>query len=165
MAVAAVMSLASIATTVVSQARAEVVARYPTNQWVVEANASGGTFQNCSMSPAAGSGPKIILVLSRDGKWGIGVMNLAARPSPGAARNLSYWVDDVLPRGAAASAVDEKTLVAPLANATQLLEEIRLGSMMNVQVGGSTLHYSTNGASAALTAVIGCVRRHGQGAK
>jgi hypothetical protein len=165
MVVAAMAALASVVPNMASQARAEVIARYPANQWVVEANASGGVFRNCSMTPASGSGAKVILVLGRDGKWGIGAMNLATRQSPGATSSLTYWVDDVLPRGATGSAVDETTVVAPLANSTQLFEEFRLGAMMNVRVGSSTLQYSTNGTSVALTAVSNCVRRHGQGAQ
>ncbi len=164
-AAATMMILFCMMADMTGSAYAEVVARYPANQWVVEANASGGTFQNCAMSPAASRGAKVVLMLSRDGKWGIGVMNLTARQAPGLTSRLAYWVDDVIPRGGTATAVDETTMVAPLANTTQLFEELRLGSMMNVQVGGDTFHFSTNGISAALAAVNSCVRRHSQGAQ
>lgn len=154
--------LACIAVDMSGSAGAEVVARYQANQWTIEANASSGTFQNCTMSPAAGRGAKVVLLLTRDGKWAIGAVNPTARLATGATTRLAYWVDDVIPRGGTATAIDETTMVAPLANATQLFEEFRLGSLINVQVGGDTFQFSTNGTSAALAEVIRCVRRHGQ---
>ena len=160
-AAAAMMILASVMMDATRGAHAEVVARYQANQWVIEANASSGTFRNCTMSPASGRGAKVVLMLARDGKWGIGMTNPAVKLAQGATSRLAYWVDDVLPRGGTATAVDETTLVGPLSNATQLFEEFRLGSMITVQVGGDTLQFSTNGTSAALAAVISCVRRHG----
>ncbi len=159
---AVVMILASGTT---SGARAEVIARYQSSPWLVEANASNGEFQNCTMSADQARGAKVLIVLTPGDKWAIGVMNPGFNLKPGAAGQVSYWVDDVIPRGGAAKAIDGKTLLAPLENAPQLFEEFRLGSMMNVKVGNETLQFSLNGTSAALATLIGCSRRHAEQAQ
>jgi hypothetical protein len=55
--------------------------------------------------------------------------------------------------------------MVPVENPTQLLDEIRLGLMVNVKVGNETLSFSTNGCSAALVTVTNCMRRHAQQAQ
>ena len=104
-------------------------------------------------------------MLSHDGRWSLGVVNPAFKLNAGATGQVSYWVDDVLPRGGRATAVNSTTLLLPLENSTQLFEEFRLASMMNIKAGNETFQFSLNGTSAALAALIGCTKRHSQEAR
>ena len=165
LAAAAMMTVASITIGMATGARAEVAGRQQVNQWVVEANTLNGAFNNCTISANYSRGTKVIFMLTHNGQWAVGVMNPAFNLSPGATGRVSYWVDDVLPRGGNATAVNDKTLLLPLDNSTQLFEEFRLGSMMNIKVGNETFQFSLNGTSAALAALIGCARRHSQEAR
>jgi hypothetical protein len=106
-----------------------------------------------------------MFMLSHDGQWALGVMNPAFNLNPGATGQVSYWVDDVIPRGGKATVVNSTTLLLPLENSTQLFEEFRLGSMMNIKAGNETFQFSLNGTSAALAALIGCAKRHSQEAR
>lgn len=164
LAAAAMMTAASITVGMATGARAEVMARYQTNQWTVEANGTDGAFRNCSMSATYGRS-KVMFVLTREGSWGIGVTSPDFNLTPGATGRVAYWVDDVIPRGGNARAIDARTLLVPLENSTQLFEEFRLGSMMNIKAGNQTFQFSLNGTSAALAALTGCARRHSQEAR
>ncbi len=165
LAAAATMTVASITIGMATGARAEVAARYQANQWMVEAHTLNGAFNNCTISANYSRGTKVMFMLTHDGRWSIGVMNPAFNLNPGASGQVSYWVDDVLPRGGRAMAVNDKTMLLPLENSTQLFEEFRLGSMMNIKVGNETFQFSLNGTSAALAALVGCARRHSQEAR
>lgn len=158
-AAAAMMTLTSIAAGV-GYARAEVVGRIQVDQWTVEANATNGTFQNCTTSASYGNGAKVMFILTRQGNWGIGILNPGFNFTPGANGKIVYWVDENRPRGGDAKAMSEKMMLVQLADSTQLFEEIRGGSIMYFKVGNNTYQITLNGTGAALSALIGCARQY-----
>lgn len=164
-AVAVAMTATSITLGMAGSARAEVVARYDADQWLVEANASDGAFQNCTVTADYGRGAKVMFMLTREGNWGIGIVNPSFNLNAGMTGQVAYWIDDGRARSGKAKALSAKSLMVMLAASEQLFDEIRSGSRMYLKVGDETFNLTLNGTNTALAALVGCARRHQQNAR
>jgi len=164
-AAAATMTAISITMGMASGARAEVVARYDADQWLVEANAADGAFQNCTVTADYGRGAKVMFMLTREGNWGIGIVNPGFNLKAGSTGQVAYWIDDGRARSGRAKALSATSLMVMLADSAQLFDEIRGGSRMYLKVGDDTFNLTLDGTNTALAALVGCARRHQQNAR
>lgn len=142
-------------------ARAEVLQRYNTGAWVVEANANSGGFQNCTATGKYGGGASVVFMLTRTMNWGIAINNPAWNWRPGSRGPISYWVDGGSARRNNATAMTQSRLLILLADSSRLFEEIRLGDRMYFRPDGHDAFSMTlKGTSVALNELMSCVRKY-----
>lgn len=142
-------------------AEAQVLQRYNTGQWLVEANATRGTFQNCTATGTYGGGAKVMLMLTRNMVWGVGIDNPTWNWAPQSQGDITYRVDSRRPRSSRARALSRTRLLIVLADSRRLFEEIRRGSRMNFRPHGhAAFGITLRGTSVALNELVACIRRY-----
>lgn len=144
-----------------ASAAAQVLQRYDTGQWVVEANASGGSFSNCTATGSYGGGAQVMFMLTNRGKWGMGITNPRWNWRPDSKGPVTYWIDGWQQRRATATATNSTRLIMMLEDSTQLYEEIRAGLKMYIRPDGNdSFSVTLNGTSVALNELMACVRKY-----
>ncbi len=142
-------------------ARAEVVQSYHTGTWLIQANATGGVFQNCTATGSYGGGASVMFMLTNRLVWGVAINNPNWNWRTGSKGNLSYWVDGGTARSTQATATGQSRLLILLADSTQLFQEIRLGDRMFFRPDGhGAFSMTLKGTSVALNELLGCVRKY-----
>ncbi len=144
-----------------ASADADVIRSYRVGQWQVEANATNGSFRNCSASSSYGGGARVMFMLTRQLTWGLGISNPTWTWRPGSTGNVTYWVDNHSARTHRAQAMSRTSLVISLTDSTALFQQVRAGHRMYFRPHGNNKQFSMtlNGTSAALSALLECVRR------
>jgi len=143
------------------KADAQVLQRYNTGQWVIEANATKNVFQNCTATGRYGGGAQVVFMLTRNLVWGIGIENPKWNWTPQSQGDLSYWVDGRSPRTGKTRALSRTRLLILLADSKQLFEEIRRGNRMYFRPHGhNVFNITLIGTSVALNELMSCVRRY-----
>ncbi|TWT05097.1 hypothetical protein [Reyranella sp. CPCC 100927] len=156
---AAILGLTAFLTTGV--AGAEVIQRYNTGSWTVEANAENGSLQNCTASGQYGGGASVIFMLTRSLTWGIAINNPNWNWRTGSEGGISYWVDSFGRRNGTARALGPTRLLVLLADSQQLFHEIRQGNRMYFEPKGANgFSITLVGTSVALNELLACVQRH-----
>jgi hypothetical protein len=142
-------------------AEAQVLQRYNTGQWTIEANATNRVFQNCTATGRYGGGAQVIFMLTRNLVWGIGIENPRWNWTPQSQGDLTYWVDGRAPRTSRVRALTRTRLLILLADSRHLFEEIRRGNRMHFRPHGhNTFNITLVGTSIALNELMACVRRY-----
>jgi hypothetical protein len=142
-------------------AGAEVLQRYNTGRWVIEANAERGSFQNCTATGSYGGGASVLFMLTRDIVWGVAINNPRWNWRTGSQGRISYWVDSYGRFSSTARAVAPTRLLVLLADSQQLFHQIRGGNKMFFEPdGGSGFSITLIGTSVALNELMACVRRY-----
>jgi hypothetical protein len=142
-------------------ASAEVLQRYSTGSWSIEANADNGTFQNCTATGSYRGGASVLFMLTRGLIWGVVITNPAWNWRVGSEGNVTYRVDSFGTRSGRARALASNRLLIPLADSQQLFQEIRGGNTMYFQPqGAGSFSITLVGTSVALNELINCVRRY-----
>jgi len=142
-------------------AGAEVVQRYTTGSWTVEANAENGTLQNCTALGQYGGGASVLFMLTRSLVWGIAINNPRWNWRPDTEGAVTYWIDSNGRRNGRAKALSPTRLLVPLADSQQLFLEIRQGNTMFFEPqGANTFSITLVGTSVALNELLACVRRY-----
>lgn len=142
-------------------ADAQVLQRYNTGSWVVEAHATKGDFRNCTATGAYGGGAQVMFMLTRNLVWGVGIENPSWNWAPQSQGDLTYWVDSRRPRTSRVRAVSRTRLLILLADSRSLFEEIRRGSRMYFRPHGrGAFNITLRGTSVALNELLSCVRRY-----
>jgi len=143
------------------KADAQVLQRYSTGQWVIEANATKNVFQNCTATGSYGGGAQVVFMLTRNLVWGVGIENPKWNWTPQSQGDLTYWVDGRAPRTSKARALSRTRLLILLADSKQLFEEIRRGNRMYFRPHGhNAFNITLMGTSVALNELMSCVRRY-----
>jgi hypothetical protein len=142
-------------------AGAEVLQRYNTGSWVIEANADRGTFQNCTATGQYGGGAAVMFMVTRDIIWGMAITNPRWTWRPGSQGPVTYRIDSFGSRTGQAKALTSTQLLIPLADSQQLFHEIRQGNNMyfNPQ-GAEGFSITLIGTSVALNELLACMRRY-----
>jgi hypothetical protein len=142
-------------------AGADVLQRYSTGSWTIEANADRGTFQNCTATGTYGGGASVLFMLTRDVVWGIAINNPRWNWRSGSEGPLNYWIDSWSRRSGRARALSATRLLVPLEDSQQLFREIRQGNTMYFEPeGASGFSITLIGTSVALNELMACVRRY-----
>lgn len=142
-------------------ANAEVVHRYTAGNWTIAANATNGSFQNCTATGQYGGGASVLFMLTRTFNWGIGITNPAWNWRTGTEGNVTYWVDSYARRSSRARALSGTELMILLADSQQLFQEIRGGNTMYFEpTGAKGFSITLVGTSVALNELLTCVRRY-----
>jgi hypothetical protein len=143
------------------EAGAQVLQRYNTGQWVIEANASEGVFQNCTATGKYGGGAQVVFMLTNKLVWGIAIVNPRWNWTPKSEGDLTYWVDGRAPRTSRVRAMSSTHLLILLADSTQLFQEIRRGSKMYFRPHGHNVFSITlHGTSVALNELLACAQKY-----
>lgn len=146
---------------IAGEANAQVLQRYNTGQWVIEANAGNRNFQNCTATGSYGGGAKVIFMLTRNLVWGIGIENPRWTWTPKSQGDLTYWVDSRTRRTSKVRALSRTRLLILLADSRQLFEEIRRGERMFFRPHGhNVFNITLRGTSVALNELMACVRKY-----
>ncbi|HJQ58252.1 MAG TPA: hypothetical protein VJ890_15195 [Vineibacter sp.] len=156
------LSVAVLAITLATgPVRAEILQRYNTGNWVIDANADRGTFQNCTATGQYGGGAAVMFMLTRDVVWGMAITNPKWNWRSGSEGAVSYRIDSFAQRNGRARAMTATQLLIPLADSQSLFHEIRQGNNMyfNPQ-GAEGFSITLIGTSVALTELMSCVRRY-----
>jgi hypothetical protein len=139
---------------------AEVLQRYNTGAWVVEANADRGAFQNCTATGSYGGGASVLFMLTRDIVWGVAINNPKWNWRSGSEGGVTYWIDSFQRRTGRARALSATRLLVPLADSQELYREIRQGNTMYFEPEGAAgFSITLVGTSVALNELMACVRR------
>lgn len=142
-------------------AMAQVLDRYNTGAWVVQANAQNGAFSNCTASGSYGGGAGVVFMLTNKMAWGVSLNKPDWTWKIGSRGRVSYWVDGGRPRSGSASATAPTRLILPLADSNGLFQEIRSGDRLYFQPDGhSQFSMTLKGTSVALAELMGCVRKY-----
>lgn len=142
-------------------AGAQVLQRYNTGSWVLEANATSGTFQNCTATGSYGGGASVLFMLTRDLVWGVAITNPRWNWRVGSEGSVTYRVDSFQSRNGRGRALSPTRLLVSLADSQQLFREIRGGNTMYFQPqGAAPFSITLVGTSVALNELIACVRRY-----
>ena len=142
-------------------AAGEVLQRYNTGRWVVEANAERGTFQHCTATGQYGGGASVLFMLRKDFVWGVAITNPRWSWRSGSEGPIAYWIDSHGCRNGQARAVSATQLLVLLADSPQLFNEIRAGNTMYFEPqGASGFTITLVGTSVALNELVACVRRY-----
>ncbi|TXL72843.1 hypothetical protein FHP25_24055 [Vineibacter terrae] len=142
-------------------AGAEVLQRYSTGSWMVEANADKGAFQNCTATGQYGGGASVLFMLTRGLVWGVAITNPNWNWRNGSEGGVTYWIDSNGRRNGRARALAANRLLIPLADSQQLFHEIRQGNRMFFEPeGASGFSITLVGTSVALNELMACVRRY-----
>lgn len=154
-------ALATVTLLAAGAANAEVIQRYSTGSWTVEANATNGSFQNCSATGQYGGGASVLFMLTRTFNWGIGIVNPSWNWRTGSEGDISYWVDSYQRRSGRARALSPNNLLILLADSQQLFQEIRGGNTMYFEPSGAKgFTITLVGTSVALNELLACVKRY-----
>ena len=142
-------------------ARAEVIQRYSTGSWTIEANARNGALQNCTATGQYGGGASVLFMLTNTFNWGVGVVNPSWNWRAGTEGDITYWVDSYQRRNGRARALTPNELMILLADSQQLFLEIRGGNTMYFEPAGAKgFSITLVGTSVALNELLSCVRRY-----
>ena len=142
-------------------AAGEVLQRYSTGMWTIEANADNGAFRHCTATGQYGNGGSVIFLLTRDFAWVVGITNPNWNWRKGSEGRVAYWIDSYGRRNGRAEALSTTQLAIPLADSQQLFQEIRGGNTMYFEPeGASGFSITLIGTSVALNEILSCVRRH-----
>jgi hypothetical protein len=145
----------------IGTAGADVLQRYSTGPWMLEANAEQGAFQNCTATGSYGGGASVVFMLTRDVVWGIAITNPRWNWKAGSEGAITYWVDSFTRRTGRARALSPTRLLVLLADSQQLFYEIRQGNTMYFEPqGASGFSITLVGTSVALNELMSCVRRY-----
>lgn len=144
-----------------SAASAQVLQTYSTGSWQIAANADRGTFQNCTASGQYGGGASVLFMLTRDIVWGLAITNPRWNWRTGSEGAVTYRVDSFERREGRARALSATQLLIPLADSSQLFNEIRQGNNMYFEPQGAAgFSITLVGTSVALNELMACVRRY-----
>jgi len=141
-------------------AAADVVERNQVGPWTVEANYTGGVFQNCTIKSPYGSNAEVLFMLTRDVAWRMGVRNSNWNLNTGNTGTVRLRVDQLGTRSVTAKALNSSLLLVPLPDSRQLFEEIRWGNVLHFAIGDEVFNLTLRGTAAALDAMMNCVKRH-----
>jgi hypothetical protein len=142
-------------------ADADVVERYSTGSWTLEANARNGAFQNCTATGQYGGGASVLFMLTNTFNWGVGIVNPNWNWRTGTEGDITYWVDSYQRRTGRARALAPNELMILLADSQQLFQEIRAGDTMYFEPAGAKgFSITLVGTSVALNELMSCVRRY-----
>ncbi|MBN9062229.1 MAG: hypothetical protein BGP06_07405 [Rhizobiales bacterium 65-9] len=143
------------------EAAAQILDRYNTGQWVVQANASNGAFSNCTAAAPYGGGANVTFMLTNKMVWGISLTNPQWTWRVGSRGRVSYWIDGSAPHAGSATATTPQRLILVLADSRRLFEQIRAGDRMFFRPDGHNAFSMTlKGTSVALAELMGCVRKY-----
>ena len=141
-------------------AAGEIIERYSTGMWTIEASSDRGGFDGCTAFGKYGSA-SVLFLLTRDYAWGISITNPRWNWRKGSEGRVSYWVDSYGRRSGKAEARSATQLLIPLADSQQLFQEIRGGNKMYFEPeGADPFSITLVGTSVALNELMSCVRRH-----
>ncbi len=156
---AVILGLAAFLTA--GTAAGEVLQRYSTGMWTIEATADRGSFDGCTANGQYGGGGSVLFLLTRDFAWGVAITNPRWTWRKGSEGQVSYWVDSYGRRTGKAEARSPTQLLIPLADSQQLFREIRGGNTMYFEPeGASGFSITLIGTSVALNELMSCVRRY-----
>ncbi len=142
-------------------ANAEVIQRYSTGSWTIEANARNGALQNCTATGQYGGGASVLFMLTNTFNWGVGIINPSWNWRTGTEGDIAYWVDSYQRRNGRARALSPSELMILLADSQQLFQEIRGGNTMYFEpAGAKSFSITLVGTSVALNELLSCVRRY-----
>jgi hypothetical protein len=142
-------------------ANADVIQRYTTGSWDIEANTTSGSFQNCTATGQYGGGASVMFMLTRTFTWGVAVTNPRWDWKTGTEGDITYWVDSYQRRQGRVRALAPTELMVLLADSQQLFQEIRAGDTMYFEPRGvDRFSITLVGTSVALNELLACVRRH-----
>jgi hypothetical protein len=142
-------------------AAGEVLQRYNTGMWTIEATSQGGSFDGCTAYGQYGGGGSVLFLLTRDYAWGVAITNPRWNWRKGSEGRVSYWIDSFNRRSGKAEARSATQLLIPLADSQQLFQEIRGGNTMYFEPeGASGFSITLIGTSVALNELMSCVRRY-----
>lgn len=141
-------------------AQAQVLRSYSIGQWTIQANAQNGAFRNCTATSNYGGNARVLFMLTRQATWGLGISNNSWNWNTGSRGLITYWVDNHAQRTSNAQALSRTSLVIMMADSTALFQQIRAGHRMYFRPHGNNAAFSMtlNGTSAALSALLNCVR-------
>jgi hypothetical protein len=141
-------------------AAGEVLERYSTGMWTIEASSDRGAFDGCTALGKYGSA-SVLFLLTRDYAWGIAITNPRWNWRKGSEGRVSYWIDSYGRRSGKAEARSATQLLIPLADSQQLFQEIRGGNKMYFEPeGADPFSITLVGTSVGLNELMSCVRRH-----
>lgn len=142
-------------------ANANVIQRYSTGSWDIEANAANGSFENRTATGQYGGGASVMFMLTRTFTWGVAVTNPRWNWEKGTEGNVTYWVDSYQRRQGRVRALAATELMVLLADSQQLFQEIRAGDTMYFEPrGADRFSITLVGTSVALNELLACVRNH-----
>ena len=145
----------------IGAADAEVIQRYSTGSWTIEANARNGALQNCTATGQYGGGASVLFMLTNTFNWGVGVINPSWNWQTGTEGDITYWVDSYQRRNGRARALGPNELMILLADSQQLFQEIRGGDTMYFEPAGAKgFTITLVGTSVALNELLTCVHRY-----
>jgi hypothetical protein len=142
-------------------ANAQVLQRYAAGNWTITANATNGSFQNCTATSQYGGGASVLFMLTRTFNWGLGITNPAWNWRTGTEGDVAYWIDSYARRRNKARALSPTQLMILLADSQQLFQEIRAGNKMFFEpTGANAFSITLVGTSVALNELASCVRNY-----
>ena len=127
--------------------------------WLVQADNDGsGKFAYCDATRDNGGGSLVHIGQTASGSWQIGFANAGWQFAVGQDATVTLFIDRV-PYPLVLRTLSPTTLSTPLPDTT-LVDALRLGNMLTLQLGAVYTTFSLDGSTAAINAATLCQQRY-----
>lgn len=146
------------------QAQPTIIARERFGGWSLSSfrEASSGQFSHCAASASYQSGVTLLYSVNNRFEWNMGFASDKWNLQPNTRIPIAFAIDGLPARNVVGTALNNRHVVVPLPDDTQLFQQMRLGNRMVVSGGGETVSFQLTGTSAVLATLLRCVNDSGR---
>ena len=144
-----------------TSASAAVVSVFNSGIWEGGPNfGADGRFSDCTMTAQSEEGLLLAFVISKDFDWGLALADERWNLDVGVTKEVTLVIDANAPIESVAKVVDPHGVLIPLENTDPVVDALRNGSVLTIDVLGSHIRFKLTGTRAAIGDLAACVTEH-----
>ena len=122
--------------------------------------AQDGRFSDCTMTTQSEEGLLLAFVVSNAFDWGLALADERWQLDVGVTKDVTLAVDAIPPFQSVAKVIDPHGILIPLQNSDPVVDALRHGRVLTIDVLGSHIAFKLAGTKTAIAALAACVTEH-----
>ena len=119
-----------------------------------------GGFSDCTMTAQSEEGLLLAFVVSKEFAWGLALADERWQLDVGVTKDVTLAVDAIPPFQSVAKVVDPHGILIPLQNSDPVVDALRHGRVLTIDVLGTHISFKLTGTKTAIAALAACVTEH-----
>ena len=122
--------------------------------------AQDGRFSDCTMTAQSEEGLLLAFVVSNAFDWGLALADERWQLDVGVTKDVTLAVDAIPPFQSVAKVIDPHGILIPLQNSDPVVDALRHGRVLTIDVLGSHIAFKLTGTKTAIAQLAACVTEH-----
>ena len=119
-----------------------------------------GNFTHCTMKASYKSGVSLLFAIDDEYEWRIGFLHPSWDFTPGERYPVMYSIDSFAAYRASIKAQTSQLLMTELPSKSKIFEQFRIGQVLTLHAGGTTLSFNLTNTKQALIELLKCAHNN-----